>query len=141
MEVKIRRADLRDYRDVSRLMGDLVGEPVGERKEMWRQALKMENYAAFVAEIKGKVVGFIDLFYFPDVGHGALLGYIQNLIVDQKFRGHGIGLRLIEKALEYTKEKGLHEIHVLTGFDNKVAIGVYEKAGFKRKYLCLEAEL
>ncbi|HDI32138.1 MAG TPA: GNAT family N-acetyltransferase [Thermofilum sp.] len=141
MEVEIREAGLKDYEGVSRLMKVLVGESVRERKEAWKKALRMGNYVAFVAEVKGRVVGFIDLFYFPDVGHGALLGYVQNLIVDESYRGYGIGLRLVRRALEYAREKGLHEVHVITDFDNKVAIRVYDKAGFKGRYLCLEAEL
>ena len=65
MEVEIREAGLKDYEGVSRLMKVLVGESVRERKEAWKKALRMGNYIAFVAEVKGRVVGFIDLFYFP----------------------------------------------------------------------------
>jgi len=54
--------------------------------------------------------------------------YISNISVDQKSHNKGIGSALIDYVLSHNKSKQL-ALHVLT--DNKNAIHLYERKGFK----------
>jgi putative acetyltransferase len=57
--------------------------------------------------------------------------YIVSFFVSDKWRGKGVGRRLIEECVSALKKKGIRNITVNVSPTNKKAIGVYEKYGFK----------
>ena len=138
--IQIRIGTIDDEEQISELMQDLLGNPVAERKVHLEEALISDKYITIVAEFEGTLVGFLDLWSFPDVGHGATLGIIMNFIVREKFRKRGVGGKLLEEANKIAKEMNLHELHVWTDFKNKDAINVYKKHGFTNECLLLERE-
>jgi len=140
MVVKIRKANLGDINQINSLAEELLGSPVGDREEMFVKALENKNYLCLVAETNGEVVGFIDMWAFPDASHGAYLAQIQNLIVTEKMRGKGIGTRLIEEIIRFFKKKKYHELHVWTEKENRSAVQLYKRLGFRREQLLLEME-
>jgi len=62
-----------------------------------------------VAKNENRVIGFTALHI-----HTKTLAEIRSLIVDEKFRGRGIGKNLVLKALEEGKELGVKEVLSLT---------------------------
>ena len=138
MSVGVRKAVIGDLEQIADLLQELLGEPVAERKSHFENALASNNYIPLVAEVEGKIAGFLDIWYFPDVGHGATLGLIVNFIVADNFRREGIGSMLLSESIKIAKEKRFHELHVWTGFQNKDAISVYKKHGFTNESLLLE---
>jgi ribosomal protein S18 acetylase RimI-like enzyme len=140
MDIKIREADLRDFNQIDSLCEELLGSSVGDREEMFRKALENRDYLCLVAEIKEEVVGFTDMWAFPDVSHGAYLAQIQNLVVTEKIRGKGIGTKLVEEMIGFFRKREYHELHVWTEKKNRVAIQLYKRLGFIKEQLLLEME-
>ncbi len=93
-----------------------------------------------VAEVYEDIVGFLDILNFPDIGHGATLGIIENFIVLDSHRKMGIGGKLLEESFEIARNQKFHELHVWTEFKNKNAIEMYKKNGFTNENLLLERE-
>ena len=60
-------------------------------------------------------------------------GWIEDVIVDENYRGMGIGLKLIEKLLSISSEKQLSEVLLFTEEHRTAAISLYEKLGFSKK--------
>ncbi len=60
-------------------------------------------------------------------------GWIEDLVVDQKHRGRGIGRELVSSLLAIGQEQGLSEILLFTGEHRIPAIALYESLGFHRK--------
>lgn len=56
--------------------------------------------------------------------------YIEDIAVDQKFRQHGIGRRLIAAAIEWAKAGNLPGIMLETQNNNVAACRFYESCGF-----------
>jgi len=140
MSIKIRKADLGDFNKIDSLCEELLGSSVGDRKEMFRKALENKDYLCLVAEIDEEVVGFIDMWAFPDVSHGAYLAQIQNFVVKEKMRGKGIGTELVEEMIGFFRKRKHHELHVWTEKKNRVAIRFYKRLGFRKEQLLLEME-
>lgn len=137
----IRRARASDLEVMQPLLDQLMRAPIDQRHAIWRDSLAHPGYTAWVAEANSALVGFIDLLVFPDVAHGCKVGVINNLVVDERFRGQGIGERLIREVMHYSKQRDAKELHVWTGFDNTRAIEFYRRVGFADRALLLEAEL
>lgn len=140
MKVNIREATMNDFEQINELMQDLLGDPIFERKKVFHEALSSENYIPLIAEVSADIAGFLDIWHFPDVGHGAKLGVIENFIVSERYRKMGIGRKLLEESVEIARKQKFHELHVWTEFKNKNAIEMYKKNGFTNENLLLERQ-
>lgn len=138
----VRRADESDIPILSMLAEEFMPQEATreKRKEILRHILKNPDYELLVAELEGKIAGFIDQWIIHDFAHGAKLSYLQNLYVTSKHRRKGIGSRLLGEIMKSAKKKGVLEIHVVTEFGNRSAINLYRKYGLVRESLQLERE-
>ncbi|MDH5779999.1 MAG: GNAT family N-acetyltransferase [Candidatus Bathyarchaeota archaeon] len=138
----VRRADESDIPILSMLAEEFMPQEATreKRKEILRHILKNPDYELLVAELEGKIAGFIDQWIIHDFAHGAKLSYIQNLYVTSKHRRKGVGSRLLGEIMKSAKKKGVLEIHVVTEFGNRSTINLYRKYGLLRESLQLERE-
>ena len=56
--------------------------------------------------------------------------YIDDLCVDEMFRGMGIGSRLLDLAIDYAKRSGCYNITLNVWTCNEYALKFYESKGF-----------
>lgn len=56
--------------------------------------------------------------------------YIQNICVDERFRGKGIGSSLIDYFFQYAQSKNYNCVFLDVGIKNETAKRLYEKKGF-----------
>ena len=63
-------------------------------------------------------------------------GYVilLNVNVEEKYRGRGFGRQLCESLLCEAKLRGAHTSYLQVVHNNKIAINLYEKLGFKKVY-------
>ncbi|PIR88051.1 MAG: GNAT family N-acetyltransferase [Candidatus Harrisonbacteria bacterium CG10_big_fil_rev_8_21_14_0_10_45_28] len=58
---------------------------------------------------------------------------IEDVVVDQRYRGQGLGRRIMERLIELAKEQGIEEIHLTSKPAREAANALYQKLGFTRK--------
>ena len=87
-----------------------------------------QRYPQFVAISAGKVAGWCDVTpkSRPIYAHCGVLG--MGLL--PRFRGQGIGTRLILRTLHAARARGLSRVELAVREDNANAIALYEKVGF-----------
>lgn len=139
-DIKIRKVTLDDIDKIEILLQELIGDPLGDRRLISTRAFSSEDFVGLIAEMENEIVGYIDLWGFPDPGHGAVLGIISSFIVSENYRAMGIGDRLLEEAVVEAKRRGFKEFHVWTEFENEAAKAIYRKHGFVNESLVLERE-
>jgi len=100
--------------------GDMV-------EEMISDAFMEQPDGVFVAETGGKVVGFAIVMHRAWFNI-AYLDYIQ---VKREHISKGVGHKLIEKCIDWAKEKGSRIIYTETGKNNENAVKFYQKHGFQ----------
>ncbi len=81
---------------------------------------------AFVAEVEDKVVGFALYYIRYSTWKGQRL-YLEDILVDEPFRGKGIGKMLFDKLIEETKEKNFSGMVWQVLDWNEPAINFYKK--------------
>ena len=84
----------------------------------------------FVAKDSGDVVGICwCVIYDPGTG---LEGELAELYVKPGLRGQGVGEKLVDRAIQLFKYRGVVFASVWTADENNSAMHLYQKAGFER---------
>jgi GNAT superfamily N-acetyltransferase len=61
---------------------------------------------------------------------GKSIGFIENVITDEKHRRKGIGKKIIKEAIEYAKEQNCFKVLLQSGNKREEAHRFYESIGF-----------
>ena len=100
-------------------------------KNILKKILENENHIIHVAVLNGKIVGSTTLLIEPKFIHeGGFVGHIEDVVVNKKFEGQGIGMKLVLSLLDVAKEKKCYK--TILNCEDKI-IPFYEKIGFKQK--------
>jgi len=136
----IREAKNEDIEGIIGVLKTVYLQDEAWAREALRKLLTTENYTILVAELDGKIVGFIDYYVLPSVWERWNEATINYFFVHKDYQGKGIGSRLLKEVTKRTDETGIVELHVGTVKDNKRAINLYRKHGFLKEYLLLQRE-
>jgi len=103
--------------------------------DVFVQNLRDDTVLYYVAESEGYVVGFASLHIEPQLHHAGLVGEIQELIVQEAFRGKGTGTQLVLRLEQEAQKRGCVSIEVTTKNYRVDAQRFYEQAGFSRTHV------
>ncbi|HXZ12768.1 MAG TPA: GNAT family N-acetyltransferase [Candidatus Sulfotelmatobacter sp.] len=129
-EIRAPRAG--DFARMAELAGQL-GYPAGAQ-EIERRLRGMENsgeHAVFVAELAGgEIAGWIGVFV-----HGAVeidpRAEISGLVVDERIRSQGVGLKLLERAEQWAREQDCKTAALRSNVIRGRAHAFYERSGYE----------
>ena len=68
-----------------------------------------ENYL-YVAKLHNRVIGCATLhLQYKLIRNGGVAGFLEEVVIDDEFRGKGVGEELVKFVLEKSKEKGCYK--------------------------------
>ena len=129
----IRKLKAEDAQDISRIYAGITQTPVKDDfiKIIEEQVNRKED-ASFVAELDGRVVGYMISIVISG-GFGIKKStWISNMGVDPKFMGQGIGESLGKKIFEFSREKGIKDIYTSVRWDSPDLLSFFKTLGFDR---------
>lgn len=150
MDWTIRKAILKDVYTMTKLRIELlsaVGDVNEENKSQvfraneayFKEKLANEDFTAWVAEVKGTIVGISGLVLFERPPHGKNIGgleaYIMNMYTLPEYRGRGIARSLLEKCISDCHRLGVGRIWL---HPSDEGYQLYKKMGFSDKQLEME---
>ena len=139
----IRQATLNDLKSIQKLNYELfklekenfdptliVDWPLSEEGKSYFEDL-IKNEYVIIALKDENVIGYL-AGSINEKGSYELIQYgeINNMLVDDKYRGLGVGKQLINQFKEYCKSKNITKLKVVASAKNKNAIDFYRKQGF-----------
>lgn len=139
--MNVRRVLETDLEGIDHVLEQLMHGDHSRRRAIWPSLLNDRSFVAWVAVEGGTVVGFLDVLLWDDIAHGRMVGLVNNLIVDARVRGQGIGQSLLHEAIQYCNDQDVIELHVWTDTKNREAIGLCRKLGFADRGLLLELQV
>src|SRR5712692_9816330 len=91
---------------------------------------KNPNHVIYVAVKDSKVIGSASVLIEQKFIHdGGKVGHIEDVVVEKKFQGKGIGQNLVKALLKYAQRQGCYKT-ILDCTDDLMLF--YENLGFKR---------
>jgi PhnO protein len=123
------------------LMCELEGSEPDKQgfQSVFEANLKDGNVHYFAALLSGKVIGFSSLHVQRLLHHTALIGEIQEIVVNESCRGRGIGQMLFERMKEAAANHGCVQLEVCCRKERKRSLEFYQKMGMECSHfkLCL----
>ncbi len=147
MKTILRLCEERDLKAVAELLNELK-EVASTENNFHEDDLKVvfgamgdpDVYLNLVAEIDGKIAGFMSMIFYKTLFHKGGTALINELIVSYHYRGKGIGRLLVDRARAEAIKRGMDELEVGTEKTNKAAQAFYKKCGFDEEYILLGME-
>lgn len=93
-----------------------------------RLLISQRRIVTFLAFDGKEAIGYVSLV-FPKYTKLKGNAYLT-IAIREKYRGKGVGTKLMDKAEQYAKEKGIRRIELEVFGKNKNAIAMYEKRGY-----------
>jgi len=106
-------------------------------KKFVTKRIQARNATVFVAELNEKIIGHIIVFIdkLPPIYVHDKQGYVGEIFVEEKYRGKGIGRKLLTAGEEWAKKKGLYSLGLTVFIRNETALSAYRKFGFFEHHL------
>ena len=116
---------------MQRFLDQLTSNPMTLTEEMFNQLITSSNSHLFFLMKDEQIAGMltVGIYYSPTGGKA----WIEDVVVDESFRGQGLSKLLVAHAIEFVKEKKVPSL-MLTSNPKRIAANrLYQAMGFSRK--------
>ena len=116
---------------MQRFLNQLTTEPMVLTESMFHQLLDSENSHLFFIMKEEQIAGMltVGIYYSPTGGKA----WIEDVVVDETFRGQGLSKVLVAHAIEFVKSQQI-PLLMLTSNPKRIAANkLYQAMGFERK--------
>lgn len=150
----IRDIRISDYNEIDKLMKQVHNLHVKNRPDLYvnlehpytitefEKLVEDDNIISVLAEDENKALGLCIVTMKNKSGMvDKKIAYMEDLCVDEKFRGTGIGKKLFNFVSDIAKEKGAKRLDLMVWSFNTNAINFYEELGMKPQRYIFEKNL
>ena len=82
-----------------------------------------------------KVVGMVSAQLVISTAQGATSAWVEDMVIDEAYSGHGIGKQLLYNTLTWAKNKGATRAQLLVDIENFEAVGYYQHLNWEATQL------
>ncbi|OGM31142.1 hypothetical protein A2803_01555 [Candidatus Woesebacteria bacterium RIFCSPHIGHO2_01_FULL_44_21] len=153
MKVKVRRANESELHIIQELNHELFESdgkrdkylnhnwPYEDGEKYFVKRISKPDCICLVAEVDNQVVGYLaGALMETDNWRPVKRTELENMFVKEKFRGKGVGKKLVEEFLKWSEGKKVKKVMVSAYTTNEKAIKFYKREGLIPQSLSLEIE-
>ena len=126
----VRIMTIEDYEGVYALWKKIKGfgiRSIDDSKEGVARFLKRNPTTSVVAEKDGRIVGSILC------GHNGRRGCLYHVCVDEDYRRHGIGKRMVVFAMKALKEEKINKVSLIAFTENDIGNAFWNTIGWTER--------
>jgi len=129
--VQLQEVSDRDLSEVNNLFSQLTQHSKNATIEQLEGMLKSPNVEWWVARDDNKMIGMgILLVFLKSIGISA---QIQEMVIDEDYRGKGIGKMIAHKMIDRAKARGATHIDLTSNPSRTAANAFYQGLGFEKR--------
>jgi GNAT superfamily N-acetyltransferase len=129
--IEVNTYSLEYQKAMQRFLDQLTSHPMTLTEPMFRQLLESANSHLFFLMKDEQIAGMltVGIYHSPTGGKA----WIEDVVVDETFRGQGLSKLLVAHAIEFVKSKQI-PLLMLTSNPKRIAANkLYQAMGFERK--------
>lgn len=136
MEITLRQAAKSELPAILSLYGQLGQDDgaildVHEAGHIWERMQTYPDYRIYAALADGRVVGTFALLIMDNIAHrGARSAVLEDVVVEERLRGRGVGRQMMRYAGGLCREKGCYKMTLSSNRNRESAHRFYESLGF-----------
>ena len=124
MAIKIEKMNLNHLNELQEIL-------ISDFDDFWsfstlKEEVENENSSYIIGKINNEIIGFAGLKKIFDQAD------IMNIVIKKTYRNQGIGTLLLENLILLAKDLNISTLCLEVNEQNKPAIHLYEKLGFKK---------
>ncbi len=123
--LNFRMASEADGLNYKKIIYDAFTDELGE--DALIDVLRDPSVIIYILEIDKQAIGSATIQLREDLS----MAYIYDIAILREYRGQGMGCYLLESCIEALKDKDIDMVSLLVTGDNKKALDLYRKVGFK----------
>ena len=129
--VEIKNYSLEYQEAMQRFLDQLTSSPMILTEDMFNQLLASPNSHLFFLLKDEQIAGMltVGIYHSPTGGKA----WIEDVVVDESFRGQGLSKLLLAYAIEFTKSKQIPSLMLTSNSKRVAANKLYQTMGFERK--------
>ncbi len=133
VDIRVRGLRVEDADDICKIQNDITQTSVNaDFKNIIKEQARNAENANFVAELQGKVVGYMISYILSGSFGMEKNAWIAMLGVDPKFMGQGIGNRMAEEIFAFYQKEGIENIYTSVRWDSTDLLSFFKTLGFDR---------
>ena len=129
--IEIKTYSTEYHEAMQRFLDQLTSNPMTLTEEIFNQLIASSNSHLFFLLKEEQIAGMltVGIYYSPTGGKA----WIEDVVVDESFRGQGLSKLLVTHAIEFVKAKQVPSL-MLTSNPKRIAANkLYQAMGFERK--------
>ena len=131
MKVNIRSAKLEDNQEICDLHKQMVyPQPLTLIEEKFEILNNDSNSQILVAEERGRICGFLSLYFIPQIALQGDFAKVCYLCVDENMRSKGVGHLLVQEAEQLARRRGCDRMELHSGMQRPLAHQFYLREGY-----------
>ena len=132
-KLRLRRLEARDVTEISKIL-KAITEKRGTKdyQRAVEEEVKREDRVSFVAELDGKVVGFIITYILYGAFGLEKSAWIGLFGVDPKYMGRGVGEKMAQEVFDSLRKIGIKNIFSSVEWDSTDLLSFFKSLGFDR---------
>jgi ribosomal protein S18 acetylase RimI-like enzyme len=112
MKVQIETASKDDFQAVYPLFEQLWPKKILNKKDLtmvFNRGIDSKTDQLFCAKIEKKIIGFCAYAVVNNLWQEGYISYIYAMVVDEQYRGQGIGTMLLKEVVQLSKQAAIRE--------------------------------
>ena len=106
-------------------------------KDHFEKQIQLDDALALLVEVEGKPIGFslMQIQKNAPIFNIDRIGVISDLYIKSEYRGRRLSSKMMDRLLNWLKEKGINDVSIAFMAGNKHARKIYEKWGFREFHI------